>query len=570
MIFRLRQIEVTAAGREIVRDRDLAQALLNIGRAAGNDIHLPDLAIEPRHATIAALDDGRIAVKAAGTLGFGLDGAAATEATIDPRGGAELRFGSYRITVSREEDGAVLLLIRMVEDQDRAGASDGRSGFSLAGVLPGKRPMAWIALALILVLFLALPIGSYLTRDAKGTVIGDASWSAGKLSLAHHALEDRCEACHVRAFESVRDATCISCHQTVHDHADKARLMAARSGQPLGTKFLWSVARAFGREGPGSCADCHVEHQGETRMQPPAQKFCADCHASLKDNLADTALGDASDFGTQHPQFTPAVVTDPFARKRTPVSLDAGPRENSGLTFPHKLHLDRLGGVARMAASFRGEHGYGGNGLECKDCHRPSEDGIRFKPIAMERDCEGCHSLAYDKVGTIFRRLRHGDVEQMIADLSVAGPDRPIVTGRSRPGDYAEGRPYHFDFSPRAYNASLIRSALSRDGICGECHTPTFENGLPGVVPVTLVSRYMPGGDFDHKAHSQEKCTSCHLAEKSSSSADVLLPGIKTCRTCHLGEAAAKADVPSSCAMCHSYHPPSFTPPADPDRLARR
>jgi hypothetical protein len=569
MTFRLRQIEVTAAGREIVRDRDVAKPQLTVGRAAENDIHLPDLAIEPSHATIAAAGDSRIEVKALGTLGFALDGAAVTEAVIDARSGAELRFGSFRITVSREEDGAVLLLIRAVADAGGKGDLEEKLGFSLAGILPGKRKASWIAVAVIVLLFLFLPIGSYLSRGATGTVIGDSSWSTGKLSLAHHSLEGKCESCHVRAFVSVRDETCLSCHKTVGDHAAHPRLAEARSGAPFGTKILAAVAHTFGKEGPGSCASCHVEHEGVTRMAAPAQQFCADCHAALKENVPDTLLGDAGDFGTRHPQFTPAVVTDPFAGKRTPVSLDANPHENSGLTFPHKLHLDKLGGVARMAASIGSERGYGAKGLECSDCHHPTEDGLRFKPIEMERDCEGCHSLAYDKVGTIFRRLRHGDVEQMIADLSVSRNfDRPVVTGRERPGDYAEGRPYHFAFSAPAYNTALIGRALSRDGVCGECHTPTFENGMPNVVPVTLVSRYMQQGWFDHNAHKQEKCTSCHMAEKSSSSADLLLPGIKSCRTCHLGEDAANAEVPSGCAMCHSYHPPFAAPGRD--RLARK
>jgi predicted CXXCH cytochrome family protein len=74
-------------------------------------------------------------------------------------------------------------------------------------------------------------------------------------------------------------------------------------------------------------------------------------------------------------------------------------------------------------------------------------------------------------------------------------------------------------------------------------------------MPVTLVSRYMPQGWFDHKAHAQEKCTSCHKAGASSSSSDVLLPGIAQCRTCHLGEDAHSAPVPSGCTMCHTYHP---------------
>jgi len=569
MAFRLRQIEVTAAGREIVRDRVTDRKLLVVGRAAGSDLHLPDLAIEPRHATIDLRHDGRVEVAAAeGALGFGLDGATVSRAVIDPDSGAELRFGAYRVVMSRDADGMVLFEVRLAADEEGRSALEDKLGFSLSGVLPGKRRMAWALAVAVVLIFLFLPIGSYLTRGSGQTVIGDSSWSAGKLSLAHHALENRCESCHVQAFVAVRDATCKSCHKTVGDHAAHPRLAEARAGGLLGRQFLNAVAHAFGKEGAGSCASCHVEHEGLARMAAPAQRFCADCHGGLKDKLADTRLGNASDFGEHHPQFTPALVSDPFTRKRTPVSLDVNPRENSGLAFSHRLHLDKLGGVARMAASFRGERGYGANGLVCGDCHRPSEDALRFKPIDMERDCEGCHSLAYDRVGTIVRRLRHGDVEQMIADLSVStNSDVPLVTNRSRPGDFAQGRPYHFNYAPPAHNAAMIRGALSRDGICGECHTPSFARGLPGVVPVTLVTRYMQQGWFDHKAHKGEKCTSCHLAEKSAASSDLLLPDIKSCRTCHLGEDAANAKVPSGCAMCHSYHPPFAAPGRD--RLAR-
>ena len=74
---------------------------------------------------------------------------------------------------------------------------------------------------------------------------------------------------------------------------------------------------------------------------------------------------------------------------------------------------------------------------------------------------------------------------------------------------------------------------------------------MEGVQP----KRYIEHGWFDHADHSREKCTTCHVADKSSSATDLLLPGIKTCRTCHLGEEAAKPKIASTCAMCHSYHP---------------
>ena len=561
MQFRLRQIELTVTGREIVREAVVDKPALTVGRAAENDIHLPDLAVEASHASITSVDDNRIEITATGTLGFGLDGGTVTHASIDTRSGAELRFGSYRITISHDEDGAVLLTVRQLEETER-GDLEKKRGFSLLSVLPGKRAMSWVLAVLIVGAFLVVPIVSNLTRgdDHEATVIGDASWSTGELSLVHHALEDKCEACHVRPFESVRDKTCLGCHDNVHDHADPARLARSFEGRPLARQALWAVAHAFGKEGPGACADCHVEHEGTQRMALPAGQFCADCHVSLKEHLPDTRLGDASDFGTRHPQFTPAVVTAPETHTRTEISLDDKPRENSGLAFPHKLHLDPKAGVARMAANIGSAAGYGSDGMACKDCHRPTEDGIRFKAINMERDCESCHSLAYEEVGGIFRTLHHGDVAQMVADLSAADLKHPLAPRRKRPGDFAEGGPYRFNFSVSAYKSMLIGRALSKDGICGECHTPVANDGKPGVMPVTLPTRFMEQGWFDHKAHSQEKCTSCHAAEQSTDSSDLLLPGIRQCRTCHLGPEAHDAKVPSECVMCHSYHPTSFAP----------
>ena len=58
MPFRIRTIDQTASGREIVRERELAQAELTIGRAAENDIHLPDLAVEQRHVRVVPVSTG--------------------------------------------------------------------------------------------------------------------------------------------------------------------------------------------------------------------------------------------------------------------------------------------------------------------------------------------------------------------------------------------------------------------------------------------------------------------------------------------------------------------------------
>ena len=132
MTFRIRTIDQTAAGREIVREREIAQDSLTIGRAAENDIHLPDLAIEQRHVRVSETASGQLRVEALGTLGFTIDGRSATSATVVPREGAELELGSYRLEFSAE-DGANAITIR------RGQAQEGRRSEALSGFTLGER-----------------------------------------------------------------------------------------------------------------------------------------------------------------------------------------------------------------------------------------------------------------------------------------------------------------------------------------------------------------------------------------------------------------------------------------------
>ncbi len=570
MTFRIRTVDRTASGREIVRERVLPDDVLVIGRAAENAIHQPDLAVEQQHLRASLESDGRVRLQALGTLGFRLDGRATDDIAVDPAEGAELELGSFLLEIVRGDDRIVAITVRKAADEP-VDKGQALAGFSLAGVLPGKRGLAWVGLVAILVAFLAVPIWSHATRaPAKpaigrpGVVMMDASWRTGALSSAHHGLEDQCEACHAEPFVAVRDQTCLACHADIADHAAAPRQALAR-GPPSGfDKVQWDVAHAFNKPGPGACTDCHTEHEGAGRMEPTRERFCSDCHGALDARLTDTALGNAADFGKLHPQFQAVLTTDRAQRQPVRVSLAAHPRQWDGLRFPHEMHLSNSNGVAQMARRLGARRGYGAP-LDCADCHRPTADGVRFLPIDMERDCEACHSLVYDKVGPLYRTLRHGNVEQMRADLLALDARAPRDAGRRRPGEY--GTLYRASFG--GPGTALLSRAMTEQGLCGECHVPAGGRGSLEVMPVRQPARYMIHGWFDHEDHKQEQCTSCHAADTSRSSADLLLPGIAQCRTCHQGESARTAQVPSSCAMCHSYHPRTGAAAAPP-RLARR
>ena len=569
MTFLIRTIDFTADGREIVRDRQVAEPALGIGRSPENALHLPDLAVEQDHARIEPAGGGKLRIAALGTLGFAMDGRKVSEAVFDPHGGHEFAFGTYRLTVTQDGDGPVTVTVRQTTGD--AGAGDAVRGFALASALPGKRAMAWIGLSAILLAFLAVPIWSNLHRtQAKpeygtpGATMWDASWSSGKLSQAHHALEDNCEACHVKPFESVRDETCLTCHEQIGDHAAIDRQNTGRGPLQPFDAMLWRVAGSFGKEGQGSCTTCHTEHEGEGKMAPTPQQFCADCHDALDTRLTDTKLANATDFGTAHPQFQAIFHPQLGSDKTQRLSLDRKPVEQHGLRFPHDIHLSTRGGVARMAGNIGAKQGYGA-ALVCADCHTPTADKAGFLPVDMEEGCESCHSLVYDKVGSTFRTLRHGDLGQLRADLAAMdrAPRRPIVSNRRRPGDFSVGGVYYQEFGRPQPAVAGINQALSRDGVCGECHIPTSTNGRADVMPVNLRQSYLLNGWFDHKEHEQAKCSTCHEASGSGRSSDLLLPGVAVCRDCHLGENARQAEVPSSCAMCHSYHPKSGPMPKD-------
>lgn len=569
MTFLIRTIDTTAAGREIIRDRVVDQPGLIVGRAAECDIHLPDLAVEQRHMAIDRAADGTLVAAALGTLGFGLDGRVVMQGNIDPATGGEIALGSARLVVSADGDGPTTITIRQVVADE--GKGDAVRGFALASVLPSKRAMAWVFASAIVLLMLLVPVVSHLTRTpakpdptgkTAGTVLLDSAWTSGELSLKHHDLEDNCESCHVAAFESVQDDTCIGCHKQTGDHAAMPRLARGSPALSPGDALQWQIAQGLGKEGPLGCVSCHSEHEGPVRTKAGSEAFCSDCHKTLDTRLTDTDLANAHDFGKGHPQLRPLYFASFGAARPVRAVPGTVPVERSGLKFPHDVHMNARGGAARMAVSLQQY----GKPLECKDCHALTPDRMSFTEVKMEDACEGCHSLVAGRTASGgFSKLRHGDVKDLAEDLArIDTGSRPrIVAGpaRQRPGRIGSAAPaYRADFGRpvRAYIG--LSNALSAGGVCTECHLPTRgPTGQADLIPVNLPNRFLTSSFFNHEAHKKEKCTDCHAADTSRLASDLLIPDLKSCRECHLGATAVKTAkiVPSDCAMCHAYHLPA-------------
>ena len=573
----LRQITRRAGGGEIARTSTLLKTEILIGRGTDCDVQIPDLAVMLRHARLHRLASGRVALDALGGVPLNIGGRFVERGEIDPAKGARVLLGSHQLTVGAGEapDDIIVTVERIAALYDSAEAKDEARIFGLDGVMPGKRPMVWLSLLAVLGVFLAWPIWAYLqprpviaaTATATPGIVRaafapDQLWTSGPLSAAHANLSNNCVACHDKAFVSVRDDSCRACHDKLPDHAPLARMQAAR-GAPVG---MLATAKASldtaTHLGVGRCASCHKEHEGPRGALMVASTFCSDCHDGLKGRL-NTKLSNVAGFDT-HPQFRATIVTAPGDPRPTltRVSLDARPRENSGLKFPHRLHLASDGGVARMAGELGKFTKGGGAALDCGDCHTPDADGVRFTAVDMEKNCGSCHDLAFarDRSGVV-RTLPHGKPEQVVGIL------RDFYSAQGGPSSFVDRRRpgiIRVAGGGRGGGDAAVRAVFAKGGACFDCHAvtpPSRPGGIDfGIAPVSVADHYLPKGQFPHKRHAAVKCESCHAAAKSDVSSDVLLPGVATCRECH-GKTTQANAVPATCDTCHGYHEGPATGP---------
>lgn len=590
MAFLLRNISLSADGREIVRTSRVRDDLLRVGREPDCDIRLDDLSVALHHATIEQVGATRLGVSAESGQTIEIDGTLGQGGQIDLAIGGTIKVGPFYLRVLAQEMGSddIAIDISRADADEEDDRFDTRR-FSLATVMPGKRAVAWTLALVVIAAFLAWPIWSFYQQrqDAAEYAEGyraDRLWLSGSLSQGHAALANNCRACHVQPFVSVRDESCASCHTNVHDHANLERLQRAQPNLGTFRRLQQRIGSMFGQD-PGRCVDCHTEHEGPQQMVPTPQQFCADCHTDLRSRLPDTTLANASDFEDGHPEFQPAVLVrwDNQRPVMQRVALNRNPREASNLKFPHAMHLDPRGGVTQMARRLSSSYGFGQQ-LECSDCHVATPDGVRFQPVDMEGDCGMCHSLAFEQIGGVTRTLRHGEPRQVVADIlsfyRTGGRDqRPIdlASGpRSRPGDVNQIRAA-IQFAQARAGAGTratqaVRAVFTGDGACAECHVVTQSGPLNwNIAPVAFPSRYLLHGWFDHRPHQfaqrpgqpriegSQACLSCHTANRSSDATDLLIPNAASCRDCHGGETTS-LPVPSTCAMCHDYHMDEGTP----------
>jgi hypothetical protein len=407
---------------------------------------------------------------------------------------------------------------------------------------PMRRVRFWLSVV--------LPVAGLVWLGWYASARDSRPYSGGGLSAGHAVLTRDCETCHVTSGGSFREQTtnqaCVACHDgPIHQ--------AKQTFEP-------------------ECSSCHVEHRGRVSLVATSDRNCSVCHADLqtKGGGAPNVFRTISSLQKDHPEVT--VLRE---RRTDPGTIKVN----------HRIH---------MKPGLRGPNGQPVQ-MECWDCHRPpaSREAWRFSapgaspaavvpaaaggkgdPYAAKPSralmlsprfadsCAACHSLQFDKrmaeqvphdkpdvVRAFVVRKLEAYIAAHPAELrELREPDRTLAEQRPAPAvrllTPAQWVKEHTD------EAELLLWRKT----CKQCHTLSSTEGqpLPKVEPANYTVRWMLRARFDHDAHRGFSCVSCHPAAlKSQETAEVLLTGISTCKTCH-SPGASNAE--SRCSECHTYH----------------
>ena len=516
---------------------------LGIGRGTDQAVYITDLRAALAHARVTALGGGRYRVESLIAAGVRIDGVSQMNATV--KAGSHLDIGSTRIRLVDPPGDFEAAVEISTLDEAQIEAQQPAPMLTLADAGLGRRGWSWALWALMLVLGLGLPLAAHYAPPVRDVVEavplgGRALWESGSLASAHHFFGNDCQQCHVDAFVSVRDAQCEACH--------------AQTAAHVAADFDLSLA------GNDRCAHCHRDHNGVDALVRADQHLCTDCHDGIGSRIAQAdPHADVADFGTRHEGFVVSLPQWNAQGEYTPVRAalaTPGIKEQSGLVFPHDLHLDPAG--------IRGPEGED-RVLDCVACHVPEPGGARMLPIDFERHCQDCHKLTFS-IREADREVPHASVEKVgytitefFAREALEGgfneTQAPtVVRIRRRPGQPITPQERAEALSWARDQARVAIDRLFEDKACSTCHAVSRDAAREWTVaPVRVAGAWFPKSRFDHGSHTTMQCIDCHNAPNAASSEALLLPDIDNCRQCHGGE-HAKHLVPTTCIDCHAFH----------------
>ncbi len=522
--------------------------VLTIGRGADQAVFLSDLRAAIEHARVTALGGNKYKVESLITAGIRINGAIQKTVTLGP--GGQIEIGGTRIELlAAPQDYDAGVEISAIDKAELAAEKEkARKPTSLSETWLSRRMPAWVLLIATLVLFLALPMAAHFSPSVSNILSATPlpsrdAWSAGTLASAHHFFGSDCKSCHSEGTKWVKDADCLSCHgETTKAHADPAVFHLPALGE-------------------ARCAHCHRDHNGKNGLVREDQALCADCHVGLTTSTAGVSkLADISDFGLDHPEFKVSLPAWDSTGKYTPerVALSPDIEENSGLKFPHDVHLDVEGLNAPD----------GNRTLDCASCHVPDAGNAIMKPVDFETMCQDCHALTFD-VTQPERQVPHARIQEIIYMLDEFYANRALqgdvqdaaapesLRVRRRPGQAPTPAERQLALTWARDKARQVGESLFTGRACTVCHavTPGRTAEEPWMVaPVRVAGVWFPKSRFDHGSHTTMGCADCHKARESTASTDLLLPDIASCKTCHAGESGGHDKLESGCVACHGYH----------------
>ena len=335
-------------------------------------------------------------------------------------------------------------------------------------------------------------------------------------------------------------------------------------------------------QGDGSrCGYCHHEHSGTDSVVSSDERLCASCHTDLKSYFAETDLGNAGRFDSLHPQFRPSFTRfEAGLPKVVRVSMDdsAQLKETSNLHFPHKVHLEKITQRDAAGKAIKGGIRSAERGLvelSCASCHQTEPGGGLMQPVVFEDHCQECHKLTIP--GDELREVPHGDLAKALSTIedyfsgwalrggyiNLLAPD--VVLERRIPGQDLSDAERRVALAWAKQQAQYAAGEMLEYTTCGVCHEAersAAEGNIGGwkMQPPAVNTVWLPKHEFSHSKHDTMTCKSCHMAEQSKESSDVLLVGengkvgIDACRDCHASQHAPKDKVASTCIACHGFH----------------
>jgi hypothetical protein len=403
-------------------------------------------------------------------------------------------------------------------------------------------------------------------------------YSSGRMSESHAVLEAECAACHKQtpgAFSvKASDAACLACHDAPPHHA--------------------------AQQAAAGCTACHTEHRGRVNLVAASNQSCAACHGDLQSASGATRYAThIKSFEDGHPEFRPPGKES--GRARSPmaiqvnhaihmkpirqgpsgptVQLECGNCHRPSAADPDLTYSDAH--YRSAAGSYEKERRFLSN-RGVLESVEPTSGRELMAPVKFANACVACHSLSFDErfdFGTphdkpeMVHRFLVAKFTEYIrghpAELREARDPERELTGKPMP---AKTHVYTTNewIAKRVYDAEQLLWRKT----CSQCHVMTYrsESGAPEEPPwlsgspaETLSNpifpdipiaaderRRLPHAKFDHNAHGGFSCVSCHeKALTSTGISDELLPGIRTCKTCH---APGPEHAESRCFECHTYH----------------